>query len=108
MCRVRRPPPPLRNVFRARSTRTAHLRGLRRHRKRPRVDVSGIEEVAEQAAHVVALLVDDAEDRGELPAVHVGQGVQRRRGRALDGRQRHAQLVAHHAQEPRRAGSTPR
>ena len=77
-------------------------RDLRRfggYRERARVDAPDIEQVADQAAHVIGLLVDDAEELAHLGRVELRSGVQRGGGRTLDRGQRRAQLVAHHAQE---------
>ena len=78
-----------------------HLGGLGRHRERAGVDPSRVEQVAEQPAHAVGLLVDDAE---ELPHLRRAEGLRRaqhRRGGTLDGGERRAQLVTHHPQEIR-------
>ena len=72
---------------------------LRGHREGAGVDPPGIQQVADQAAHVVGLVVDDAEELPHLGRVQVRRGVQHGGGRTLDGRQRRAQLVAHHAEE---------
>ena len=77
-------------------------RDLRRfggYRERARVDAPDIQQVADQAAHVIGLLVDDAEELSHLGRVELRSGVQRGGGRTLDRGQRRAQLVAHHAQE---------
>ena len=76
-----------------------HLRGLGRDRERARVDPPGIEQVADEAAHVIGLLVDDPEERAHLRRVELRRRGQQGGGRALDGGERCAQLVAHHAQE---------
>ena len=76
-----------------------HLRGFRGDRERARVDAPGIEQVADEAAHVGGLLGDDAEELARLGRVELGRLLQPRVGRALDGEQRGAQLVAHQAQE---------
>ena len=57
------------------------------------------EEVADQPAHVIGLLVDDPEELEHLGRVEGRRGAEHGGGRALDGGQRGAQLVAHHAQE---------
>ena len=75
-------------------------RDLRRfggYRERARVDAPDIQQVADQAAHVVGLLVDDAEELAHLGRVELRSGVQRGGGRTLDRGQRRAQLVAHHS-----------
>ena len=76
-----------------------HRRGLGRHRQRPRVDAPRVEQVADEAVHVGGLLADDAEELARLGRVELGRLLQPRVGRALDGEQRSAQLVAHQAQE---------
>ena len=65
-----------------------HLRGLGRDRQRARLDAPRIEQIADEAAHVVGLLVDDAEELAGLGGVQLGRGRQHGRGRALDGGQR--------------------
>ena len=77
----------------------AELRGLGRDRERARVEAPGVEQVADEAAHVVGLLVDDAQERAKLGRVHRLRGVEHGGDRALDGGERGAQLVAHQAQE---------
>ena len=80
------------------------VRDLRRfgaYRKRARVDAPDIEQVADEAAHVIGLLVDDAEELAHLGRVELRRGAQHGGGRTLDGGQRRAQLVADHAQELR-------
>ena len=76
-----------------------HLRGLRRDRERARVDAPRVEQVADETGHVAGLLGDDAEELAHLGRVELGLLLKRRVGRALDGEQRGAQLVAHQAQE---------
>ena len=75
------------------------VRGLRGHRQRTRVDASGIEQVADDAAHVIGLVDDDAEELAHLRRIQVRRGLQQRGGRTLDRGQRRAQLVTHHAHE---------
>ena len=77
------------------------LRRLGRNRERARVDAARIEQVADQAAHVSGLLVDDAKELAQLGRVHRVRGVQQGADRAHDGGERRAQLVAHQAQELR-------
>ena len=69
------------------------------YRERARVDAPDIQQVADQAAHVIGLIVDDAEELAHLGRVELRSGIQRGGGRPLDRGQRRAQLVAHHAQE---------
>ena len=76
-----------------------HLGGLRRDREGARIDAPGIEEVADEGAHVVGLLDDDAAERAHLRPVEARGGFHQRGGGALDGAQRRAQLVAHHVEE---------
>ena len=76
-----------------------HLRGHRRNRERARVDAPRVEQVADEAAHMGGLLGDDAEELADLGRVELGRLLQPRVGRALDGEQRRAQLVAHQTQE---------
>ena len=76
-----------------------YLRRLRSDRQRARLDTSRIQQVADQADHVVGLIVDDPVELAHLGRVQLRRGAQQRGGRALDGGQRGAQLVAHHAQE---------
>ena len=76
-----------------------HVRWLGRDRERARVDASRVEQVADEPAHVAGLLGDDAEELAHLGPVEIGAFLQQRIGRALDGGQRRAQLVAHQAQE---------
>ncbi len=75
------------------------LRGFGGHRERARVDASRIEQVADEAAHVVGLVGDDPEELAHLRRVQVRRGLQQRGGRTLDGGQRRAQLVADHTEE---------
>ena len=76
-----------------------HLRGLGRDRERAGVDAPGVEQVGDQADHAVGLVVDDADELAGLGRRELPRGAEQRAGRALDGGQRHAQLVAHHAEE---------
>ena len=78
-----------------------HAHRLRRDRQRARLDAPCIEEVADQPLHVVRLGVDDAEELQQLGRRQRGRGAERGGGRALDGGERGAQLVAHHAEELR-------
>ena len=64
------------------------------YRERPRVDAPDIEQVADQAAHVIGLLVDDAEELAHLGRVELRFGVQHGGGRTLDGGQRCARALA--------------
>ena len=63
------------------------------------LDAARVEQVGDEAAHVVGLLVDDVRELLHLDRVEAGGGAQQGGGRALDGGQRGPQLVAHEAQE---------
>ena len=76
-----------------------HLRGLGRNRERARLDAPRIEEIADEAAHVPRLLVDDAEELAHLGRVELGRLFEQGVRRAPDRGERGAQLVAHQAQE---------
>ena len=77
----------------------AQRRGLGRDRERAGVEPPRIQQVADQRAHAVGLLVDDAEELPRLRRTEALRGIQHRRRRTLDGGERRAQLVAHHPQE---------
>ena len=74
---------------------------LRGYRERAGLDARHVEEIAHEAAHVLGLVVDDAEELAHLGGVQAAGIVQERAGRALDRGQRYLQLVADHAQELR-------
>ena len=76
-----------------------HLGGRRRHRERAGPDAPRVEQVADQAAHVIGLLDDEAGELAPLGRIERLGLLQQRHRRALDGGQRPAQLVAHQAQE---------
>ena len=76
-----------------------HLRGLRRDREHARLDAPRIKQVADQAAHVPGLLVDDPVELVTLGRVEIGLLLQQGEGRAPDRGERRAQLVAHKTQE---------
>ena len=76
-------------------------RGLGAHRERARLDAPGVEQVRDQAAHVVGLAVDDAQELKHLGRGRGGRGAEHGRRRALDRGQRRAELVAHHLEELR-------
>ena len=78
---------------------SADLRGLGRDRERAGFDAPGIEQVGDQPDHAVGLVVDDAEELARLGRCHEPRGAEGGGGRALDRGQRHAQLVAHHAEK---------
>ena len=74
---------------------------LRGYRERAGLDARHVEEIAHEAAHVLGLVVDDAEELAHLGGVQAAGIVQERAGRALDRGQRYLQLVADHGQELR-------
>ena len=76
-----------------------HLHRLGRDRQRPGLDAPRVEQVGDEAPHVVGLLVDDPHELPHLARVEARRGAQHRGRRALDGGQRRPQLVAHQAQE---------
>ena len=78
--------------------------GLGGYRERARVHACDIQQVADQPAHVIGLLIDDAEEPAHLHRVKLGFGAQRGGGRTLDRGQWRTQFVAHNAQE---LGSQP-
>ena len=77
----------------------AHLRGLGIDGQGAGLDAPGVHQVADQAGHVIGLLVDDAEELPDLGRIEGPGGAQHRGGRALDGGQGGAQLMADQAQE---------
>ena len=78
-----------------------HLGGLGAHREHAGLDAGHVEEVVDQVAHPVGLLVDDAEELAGLGAIEGEHGAQGGGGGALDGGQGGPQFVADHAQELR-------
>ena len=78
-----------------------HVGGLGVHRQRARLDAPHVQQIADQAVHVVGLLLDDPEELPRLRRVHHPRSAERGGGRALDRGKRRPQLVAHHAQELR-------
>ena len=76
-----------------------HLRRRGGDRQLARLDARHVEQVADQVAHVVGLLADDAEELEHLGGVQLGRRLRQRGGGALDGGKRGPELVAHHAQE---------
>ena len=76
-----------------------HLGGLGRDRERAGVDAPGVEQVGDQADHAVGLPVDDADELAGLGRRELPRRAEQRGGRALDGGERYAQLVADHAEE---------
>ena len=77
----------------------AHLRGLGRDRERAGVDAPRIEQIPDEPAHAIRLLVDDAEELLRFRRTEASRGAEHRRRRALDRSKRGAKLVAHHAEE---------
>ena len=63
------------------------------------VDAAGVEQVADEVRHAVGLVVDDAEELHELGRAERTPGAEHGGGGPLDGGERRAQLVAHHAEE---------
>ena len=78
-----------------------HLGGFGRDGEHARLDTARIEQRADETAHVPGLFVDDAVELVHLRRVQFAGLFQQRGGRALDGGERSAQLVAHHAEELR-------
>ena len=76
-----------------------HVRRLGGDRQRARLDVPRIQQVADQAAHLIGLLGDDPEKLEHLGRARRRRAAQHGRGRALDRGQRAPQLVAHQAKE---------
>ena len=64
-------------------------------------DAPCIQQIADQIAHVIGLLVNDAEELDHLRRVEVLGGAQHRGRRALDRGQWSAQLMAHHPKKLR-------
>ena len=62
-------------------------------------DASDVEQIADESAHLVGLLVDDAEELAQLRPVEFARGGQHGGGGALDRSERGAQFVAYRAQE---------
>ena len=77
------------------------VRGFGSDRQRPRLDLRHIDEVVDQMAHMVGLLIDNPEELAGLGGVQRIGGAEHGCRRALDGAQRRPQLVAHHAEEIR-------
>ena len=72
---------------------------LGRYRQSSGLDAARVQQVADQAVHVIGLLVDDAEKLAHHGRIRGRGGVQHGGGRALDGDQRGPQLVADQAEE---------
>ena len=64
-------------------------------------DGRGLAPLGDQADHVIGLPVDEAEELAHLDRAEHPPGAEHRGGRALDGGQRRAQLVAHQPEELR-------
>ena len=94
-------PPPLRNVFRGPVHQDRHGRGLGLDGERARLDAPRVQQVRDQATHVVGLPADDAEELHHLGLGRDRRGLKHGRGRALDGSERGAQFMTHHAEELR-------
>ena len=77
----------------------ADLQGFRGDRERSGVDASRIEQIGEQVAHLVGLLVDNAMKLAQLRRVQGPGRAEQRAGGALDRQKRCPQFVADHAQE---------
>ena len=69
------------------------------HREGAGLDPHDVDEVCEQLAHVVGLLVDDPEELVHLCGVKRAPRLAQRGRGPLDGRERGSQLVADHPQE---------
>ena len=65
-----------------------HLRGLGADRQRARLDATRIQQIVDQAVHVIGLVIDDAEELLHYGRVRGRRRPQRGGGRALDGGQR--------------------
>ena len=76
-----------------------HFRRLGGHGQGARLDAPGIQQIADQAPHVIGLLVDDVEELEHLGRLQRRGGAQHGCRRALDGSQGSAQFVDHQAQE---------
>ena len=75
------------------------IRGYGCDRQRARLDPRHVEKVADQAPHVIGLLVDDPEELEHLGGIDGRRGAQHGGRGAFDSGKRRPQLVAHHAQE---------
>ena len=77
------------------------FRRLGGNRQRAGLDTPLVQQVRNEADHVIGLLVDDPEERHRLRRIRGQRGAQDGGRRALDRHQRRPQLVAHHAEEVR-------
>ena len=75
------------------------LHGFWGDRQGAGLDAGHVQQVADQVAHALRLVADDAEELGHLGGVQLGGVLQQGVGRPLDGGQRGPELVADHAQE---------
>ena len=76
-----------------------HSGRLGSHRQRAGLHAPRVQQIADQVAHVIGLLINDAEELHHLGRVDWLVGAQHRGRRTLDRGQRRAQLMAHHAKE---------
>ena len=76
-----------------------NLGGLGRDRERARLDPPDVEQVADEAAHLSGLVVDDAVELPHLGRLEVRRVFQQRGGGTPDRGERGAQFVAHQAEE---------
>ena len=76
-----------------------HPCGFGSHRQRACLDARHVQQVGYQVEHVVGLAVDDPEELPDHRGVTIVGRTQHGCRRALDGGERHPQLVAHHRQE---------
>ena len=74
-------------------------RGLGVDGERARLDAPRVEEVGDEAVHMVGLGVDDADELEHLGTGRGPRGGERRSRRALDRGEGGAELVAHHPEE---------
>ena len=94
----RTPAPPLRKRLPGLVHKPGHRQRLSGDRQRARLDAPGVEEVVDEPAHLMGLLVD-AEELVHLRRVQPRGGGAAGGGRADDGCQRRQQLVPDHRQE---------
>ena len=101
------PPSPARERRACPLDEGADLLGPGVHEERARADARRVHQVGDQPVHAVGLLLDDAQELAQLRPVGVARVPQCRRRRALDGRERPPEFVAHQSQELR-AGALQR
>ena len=75
------------------------LRRLRRHRQRAGLDAALVQQVRDEAPHVIGLSIDDPEELEHFGGIRGRSGAEHGGGGALDGDQGSPQFVAHQAQE---------